>query len=461
MNKDQYTNFRDGTKEKKLKALVDSTVDSKTNPNATLQYIIDDCLRVICKYLDVVDLAKLGLTCRRLYGFVSECTRVKNFKHTEIEMNYYNHYNEHQYCADTESLASDMRYFGAYVKELTWRGCSAFMQVKTDEMNTFYQILGMFPNIDTMRLLEIKFDNDEALRNVTQNLRKLELHCEGIADQGIFAMCHLNKITELNLHGATNSCVNDFYDRFKSLSRLTLNHSYRVNVEPKFVKELFECNARYMKDLCLNFDDIIYSESIGTLLGKLLKLETLEVDFITDSLINSLPELKHLKFLKINCRIMHQCNSLLHTLSACGIIERLEITGGFLAKEVITLPLIFKNLKTLHFDWRSETPTFLKPLTESEMPALISLRINFRVFEICEKDVGTLMDFIRSKETLKYFYPNYSIIYNEFDFIRRLIDVLVETPSRPILQLAYNDTQFNAKTVRNINYQKFTESNQL
>lgn len=414
----------------------------------TIETINDDCIRYVFDYLDANAAANLGSTCARMLEFAYDCKALEKYQEVEILMDHYRSLvkNEMTSLKTITSLESEITCFGLFVRHLTWTGCSSAMEVEHCTIRSFTKIIKMFPNLETLRIRDIKLINYnvEVLKSIKTNLEILELRCDGITDDWSGPMKRLSNLNRFELHGppgARNgfSLIN-FYPHFNSLTSLTLSLQEKDNISEDVLEKLLIDNGHCMQHLILFLPK--KSESIGRFISKLPKLKTLEVDFLTTSLVDSLSELNHLKSLK--CRANNQnCHSLLQKLSDCGIIEFLEITAGsFETEDDKAPPLTFKELKTLRIGYFSKRSGFFELLTISEMPAISTLGLNL----FCENwsnilvNENALLKLLRSKVTIKFLSLYYQIIQADFDkyeFISRIIDVLKEpsTPSRPILNL--------------------------
>lgn len=130
------------------------------------------------------------------------------------------------------------------------------------------------------------------------------------------------------------------------------------------------CHHFYLPACIFSNDDI----DITTLIAeKLPNLTSLNTDFLSHSLVNTLIELQHLKQLQIrdnNIEIISS-NLLMRRFSDRGIIEKLIIEGNsFDDEDINEPPLVFIELK--FFNWMASPPysSLLKAITKSEMPKI-------------------------------------------------------------------------------------------
>lgn len=400
--------------------------------NATLETINDDCLRYICRYLDIYETAQLGLTCTRLYDFASDYTPLKKYKRIQIIMD---HYHNHHSKRTMESLETEFIHLGSFVKYVSWMGCSLDNSVKSQSIYSFEKMLKLFPNLDTLYIHNMKFPNEfEVLKNVTTNIKTLELQCRGISG---WSMKRFSKLTEFGVYSPSLNRYNfstELFKHFECLTSLKLRF-YDDNINAELLEPIFTLNPQ-LQHLTLILDNGRDTDLIHTLITKFTKLESLEVT-LTDSLVNSLGELNYLTSLKINCG-HENCNSLFRKLSDIGAIEYLEISGGVFRTEDDTMPpLTFKKLKTLIVDggYRSTSLSILKLITKSRMPDINSLKIGKGFNKLEDNFEHDQLDILRSKETLSTFYPAFNLF--NLEFVNQIIDVLKEpcTPRRPILNL--------------------------
>lgn len=228
------------------------------------------------------------------------------------------------------------------------------------------------------------------------------------------------------------------FQHFESLSSLKLKFSHSAGqASVEFFESIFDFNQSIQHlTLLLNRP---YNDKIHTLITKLSKLESLELDTVTDGFVNALGELNYLKSLTIRCS-NRSCNSLLRKLSDIGIIEYLQISSNSNGNENEydnMPPIMFKKLKTLIIDGSWMTSSLFKLIPKMRMPEISSLEFNLLFPKFDENAEHLQLDILKSNKTLNTFKPVYNTTNITFEFVSQRIDILKEpcTPNRPILNL--------------------------
>lgn len=294
----------------------------------TLETINDDCLMNICENLDFFDMVNLAATCQKLHTFVSTHWFPRNAKTIEIIISTESRYAD-KWKSQKLSMAkleAAFPFFGNHVKYLILDGWP------WHDACSFATIFKLCPNLEKLNMFMNVFTKTDIniLEHVSPSLSELYLGSSGgYTDKWSNAMKHLSKLKELSVE-CTEELTAEFFKHFQSLSTLDINIPHENGWSIENFASIFDNNVHSLKNLTLEITDEIQMptyESLGSLIiDKLPKLESMEINFqLFDNLGDLGVVLPNLKSLRIEC-LQHQGNnSLMRKLSACRLLEDLEI----------------------------------------------------------------------------------------------------------------------------------------
>lgn len=416
--------------------------------------INDDCVRYIFKYLNIMDIGKMSITCKRLHNFANFVWFSKKAKiiTIRIDNNTINLIVPLNNTLSTEltlkRLENSLNFFGQFVEDLT-----------LTEIGLIYAtVLERSQNVKTLRLKNCRFTSAQTheLQDLIESLEKLKelnfLECSGLTNNWPATIAGISRAEKLILT-AKDKISSNFLDYFTNLSSLTIDFAYFNEWQTDDLAEMFENNRNRLKHLQLSHLSLLDGyESVGRLITERLhKLETLGLGFCLTYYSKYMIELPHLKSLSVSC---HKCNinTLLRTLSN-GNIEELTISSGvFEDEDENSQPLIFNKLQSFCCNDQNGSGNFLNLLTRSQMPIIQSFVLNDIDYG-ASSDLHGLLKFIESKESLKSICLSFDEdTYNiEFTFLRQIIGILKEycTPKGLFFNLFmhHNPLQINNEYV--------------
>lgn len=407
---------------------------------ATLDTINEYCLREICQYLCVIDIAKVAATCKRLREFGENEINMK-VKKVEIVL----------YVVDLalriggtyhemtqKGLVAHFGRFGSFVENIILFGCDSKGECPK-YIHEFEKVLRKCTNLKKLKIFNVFFTRKNAfnLQHASSTLNEFEMwECWGI-DHNFVALdgSNLEKLSLLYMN--VNFIRSNFFQQCTNLLSLniSLHHESDLN-------EILDITGHRLEYLSLEiWNEIIDYQSIGLLIAnKLPKLKYLAIqdhrenNVRTNNYMNEISDLAHLKRLVLECSEF-SVNSLLRKLSNNNIIEDLTIKSGIFCHEgIFAAPLLFRQLRKLEFSDTKNINYILKTLTEASMPEIVNFQCNFLI----ENDVNDLLALISSKRTLKSVRVYGSRFDKTFAVVKRIIEVLrTATRKRPCLELDF------------------------
>lgn len=406
----------------------------RRNSTASLHTINDDCLREIFNYLNVFEVGNVASTCTRLQKF-AETLYPKIARDIVIAFQ----------PLDSIEYQKQFESFGNFVQKLIVDGKYSNQQHQLSTsynmkpLDVFEKLLSLCPNLHTLRMYNFKFGSDDSqiMRHVARCLKVLTLeNCTGIENDWSEALKPLTKIEHISIIG-TNNITANFFKHNTNLSDLTI-HNGSLATENELVN-IFEQNGQKIRMLKLiKFAESSIFQSIGILLAnKLPNLDSLAIDdYACDKLTDSLTELPHLKFLKLNC-YFESVNSVMRRISERATIENLIIIDGvFVAEADDAPPLVFNQLKSFRWNMRMhkrfDTAPMLKALTKSQMPAIQIFNFDFHV-----ESMNGLLTLLESKKTVQWLHINFYRWSHQKQrtFLNKLMLILRDDMSRPNLNM--------------------------
>lgn len=436
------TNYKSSTSRKRKsndENTIYTTLVSEFPSN--LETINDDCLHYIFKYLNIMDIGKLSVTCKRLNNFANLVWFPKTVRQITIRIdnNTVNLIVPLNKAFSTEltlkRLENSFNFFGEFVEDLT-----------LFEIGLIYAtVLERSENLKTLRFKNCRFNpvQTHELQDLIERLQKLEelhfLECSGITNNWPAAINSISKVQKLILT-AKDKISGNFLEYFCNFSSLTIDFNYFNEWQTEDLAKMFENNGQRLKHLQLSHLSLLDGyESVGRLItNKLHNLESVGLGFCLTYDSKYMIELSHLRSLSISC---HKCsiNSLLRTLSDNGIVEELTISSGvFDNEDENAKPFIFNRLQRFCCNAPENSANFLNLLTRSQMPIVQSFELN-DIDYVASPDLQDLLKFIESKKSLKSICLSFDEdTYNiEFALMRQIIGILKDycTPKRLFFNL--------------------------
>lgn len=427
-----------------------------TSSDYNLETINDDCLRCIFSYLNIMDIGKLSVTCKRLhyfanlYWFPKKATQItikidNNTVNLIVPLN-----NTFSTELTLKRLENSFNFFGEFVEDLSL--CKIGLIYAT--------VLEHSPNLKILRFKNCKFTPSQTheLQELIERLQKLNelnfLECFGVTNNWPVTLNGISKVQRLILT-AKDKISGNFLEHFCNFSSLTIDFSYFNEWQVDDLVKIFENNGQHLKHLQLSHLSLLDGyEYVGRLITeKLHKLQSLGLGFCLTYDSKYMIQMPHLKSLSISC---HKCsiNSLLRSLSDIGIIEEITISSGvFEDEDEYATPLIFKKLQSFCCNDTKNSRNFLNLLARSQMPIIHSFELN-DIEYVASPDLNDLLKFIESKQSLKTISLSFDEdTYNiEFAFLRQIIGILKEycTPKRLFFNLYvhHSPLQLNNEYVR-------------
>lgn len=443
------------------------------NSAATLENINGKVSRLICQYLDILDVVNLARTCKKLlylaesdiFPKIAQQIQITLVAEDDVAFNNRSDNESESELASTltmKCLETPFIYIGKFVKQLALSGkiwdWTVSKTLRADCLRTFETILRQCTNLETLCIQDVSFQSEDIhlLKNVTSNLNELNLMlCSGITDEWAIAFQGLPNIKHFTLNGP-NEISQDLFENFKLLNSLNINYENCPCAED--LEMIFELIGPSLQKLTLShFSRTHYHQSIGKMIcDKLPKLEHLEIFDNLSIGLNSLIEIPQLKTLTIIC-IGKSVSSILRKLSERGTIEHLSILDGSIDNNAIAheSPLIFNQLRS--FQWMTYSPigarllNVLKTLTNSMLPNIESLDVSCWYLKLEESHSLQLLALFESNKTLKSLIFRGKTIENPFAIVKPIIEILRHsTPSRPFLKLNINTIQSGSEEVSHI-----------
>lgn len=428
----------------------DEFINFKESKSTELTSINNDCLREICKYLNIFEVVNLATTCTRLQTFAVDFWYPKIASKIQISLTHWSTVPVRTTSIDLHmmmDLKKPFERFGSAIEQLTLRGSyqrdlTIIMGLKC--ASSFRKLLVLCPNLQSLCIQDVSFISADAsiLDNVTPSLKELKFErCTNIGNNWSAAFKRLSQIETISVTGRNRITALFFMD---TLNLRTLTIDYDSLRTHKDLEKVFNQNGHGIRHLKLiNFSKLLYFQSIRTLIvEKLPMLEHLSIEtYNSVTLTNLLTELPHLRSLRVRDGYAVNLNSLLRKIVELGTIEDLNIDGGFVDGEVENgSPLNFGKLQSIHWQpcFKQDPLVLFKALTRCQMPAIKCFSINLRAINLITHGSWEMLAFFESKTTLR------SIAINGFTWntwinadrnrlILGIIDILKR--NRPFLNL--------------------------
>lgn len=412
-----------------------------------LESINDDCLREICKYINIFEVVQLASTCARLKNFIEDCIFPKISSEMELTFTLQGRTMvESAITLNTQELEKLMKYFGGFVRQLTIRRMFYGHNFNID----LEKILDLCPHLSSLHMCGFDFTGAQILIHVSSSLKVLKLElCNGITNDWSDALKRFSGLEQISITGS-NKLSTDFFKHSHNLSSLTLNYdSFSTKMDRDNIFKNCGQSIRQLKlSQFINSPDL---QSIGTLIvDKLPKLEYLaiQVTFSTE-LENLLSALPHLKSLKVSLMGENVC-PLLRKLSDLGTIEDLNIELGVVCDtDANATPLVFNKLQTFRWwtHFKQDPLVLFNAFTRSQMPVISSFHF---IHEL--KAYGGLLELFDSKKTLQSMIIacDFWNILNRNTFVIKIIEILNRNRDRPFLNLEMNPLDIELELVSKI-----------
>lgn len=211
-----------------------SNVVCSTVNYAKLELLNDDCLREICKHLDIVEVAQLSATCMRLQEFANDCVFPKLAKKVTLQLKKKACMSEKEFAIEMVRVTQLFESFGGFVEQLAvesfYNNCVEFDAVRS----TFEKTMLLCPNLNSLHMESISFTTDAVgtLNNVPISLKELKImDCKGITD-----------------------AWSDSFQRFPKLEYLHLSKLYEMSID--FFKNITNLSVLIMEDVRLKETDL-------------------------------------------------------------------------------------------------------------------------------------------------------------------------------------------------------------
>lgn len=398
---------------------------------AGLNTINDDCLLVICQYLNLLDAQNLASTCYRQQEFANAFVIPKLSKHVKLNIviPQLTVLNSTSSVVTIDEFSVQFAQISTFVEHLTLSG---YGPIHTESWQKFERILELCVNLQTLRIQNIQFETDghNILNYAPIHIKELHLiNCRGVTDDWSTVFKRFYDLNEITVTGCFNKISGVFFENFTKLKFLAVQdyHQFRWFLIEELLEQIFEHNKNTLRTLRLVQLRHVNSDSIfGMISDKLPKLESLEIENEMSKIWpkNVTLKIRNLKILKLHCSKLVPIDSLMRTLSDWGEIEELTITNGHFSGEKIE-PLHFNKIKKLQWASNKSCPEFLKLITDANMPEL-------RKFFFSNDLMGTasnkyrgsddIVKFIESKKLLK----NVAVVghYDPFLLVLKITEML-------------------------------------
>lgn len=423
-----------------IKEIAEPQVARDQHSLTTLESINEDCLRQICQYLDIIEVANLSSTCTRLQEFANKCIFPKIAKHVEIRFRN----NEKENVIRAEIVNRIFESFGSFVEQLT------FEFAYTVHRMVLERVLDLCTNLHSLCMKNVSFKRDYVfiLYHATNSLKELKFEdCVGIqVSHG--ALHRFRKLEHITLIGTIWMDLDWDYltaKFFKNTDLLGLKIDLYSDFEIKAIEKIFDQIGRSLKQLKLNIfvptaDYLLIAAIIGEKLTKLENLAITAERIVENTSIRALIQLTQLKFLDLYCSGIggNNLNSLLQDISNCGTIEHLRLrfnSDVYDIEDVNVPPLVFKKLqKCVILPLKINLYMLFKALTKSHMPAITCFEFGY--YEKALHD--SLLAFIVSKKTLKFMIIWRRNRVDTFPLVLQVIEILkLSNENRPCFYLEF------------------------
>lgn len=429
-----------------------------------LESINDDCLCLIYRHLNIMDIVNLSATCTRLLNFAKAFVFPKKAKQINIRTGLdeipvtltFPLDNQYTSKLTQPGLETAFSLFGECVEELLLELQYSVSSIEKADIWHSYMIV--MEHCRSLRTLHFKcFDFDlaetEALKDRIENsqdIKELKLfRCTGILSNWPAALRENTKVEKLALC-ANTSISRHFFEYFRNLSSLSIDFDFcKWQIEDYvMIFDLIGNSLEHLEIIDKDHDCNDY-QSIAVLISeKLPNLRSLAFNGTLTESSMFIIRLPHLKCLKIAAvyTVYLELNSLMRTLSDISIVEDLTITSGFFADEATHLPpLRFQRLQCLRLNWLEEHDyNLLEAITRSHMPEIHSFAISCNDFE----EINGLLKFLDSKKSFQTIRLSFG--RKELTFLREIIEILIKPcmPKRPFLHLQIHPFKIGEEEVR-------------
>lgn len=410
---------------------------------AGLNTINDNCLLVICQYLNLFDAQSLASTCYRQQEFANTFVIPKLSKHIKLNIviPQLTILNSNSILVSVDKLSVQLEEISSFVEHLTLSG---YGPIQTESWQKFEQIFELCINLQTLSIQTLQFETDgyKILKNVSPHIKGLHLiNCRGITDDWSTVLKRFSVLSEITMTGCFNKITGVFFENFTQLSYLAVqDFQFRGYFNEKELEQIFDHNKNTMRTLKLvQLRHVNYDIIFQLISDKLPKLESLTIENEMSKVWpkNVTARIRNLKILRLHCPKLVAIDSLMRTLSDWDEIEELSIANGHFSGESIA-PLTFNKLKKLQWSSNKSCAEFLKLITDAKMPEL-------RKFFFSNDIMGTALNkysssddivrFIESKKLLR----NLAIVghYDPFSLVLKIIEMLKSDSGkgRPVLML--------------------------